>query len=272
MSKIIGIDLGTTNSCVSVMEGSEPVVIANNEGKRTTPSVVAFVEGGERKGGDPAKRQAITNPKKTVYSIKRFMGHTFDEVSGEAKRVPYTVVKGENNTPRVEIDDRKYTPQEISAIILQKMKKTAEDFLGQEVTEAVITVPAYFNDAQRQATKEAGEIAGLKVKRIINEPTAAALAYGLDKKGKEQKIAVYDLGGGTFDISILKLISTTEGDIYQVLSTNGDTHLGGDNIDNALLNLARGEIHAKSGVELDPRGEAIQDRRCKGYRPHSGMP
>jgi molecular chaperone DnaK len=200
MGKIIGIDLGTTNSCVAVMEGNEAVVIANNEGKRTTPSVVAFVEGGERKVGDPAKRQAITNPRKTVYSIKRFMGHTYDEISSEVGRVPYEVVKGDNNSPRVQIDDRKYTPQEISAIILQKMKKTAEDFLGTEVTEAVITVPAYFNDAQRQATKEAGEVAGLKVKRIINEPTAAALAYGMDKKGKDMKIVVFDCGGGTHDV------------------------------------------------------------------------
>ncbi len=204
MSKIIGIDLGTTNSCVSVMEGNEPVVIPNSEGKRTTPSIVAFVEGGERKVGDPAKRQAITNPTKTVYSIKRFMGHTFDEVTKEIARVPYKIVKGDNNTPRVLIDDRKYTPQEISAMILQKMKKTAEDYLGHEVTEAVITVPAYFNDAQRQATKEAGEIAGLKVKRIINEPTAAALAYGLDKKHTDQKIVVFDCGGGTHDVSVLE--------------------------------------------------------------------
>src|SRR3989344_334235 len=223
MSKIIGIDLGTTNSCVSVMEGNEPVVIPNSEGRRTTPSIVAFVENGERKVGDPAKRQAITNPKKTIYSIKRFMGHTFDEVSKEAARVPYKVIKGDNNTPRVEIDDRKYTAQEISAIILQKMKKTAEDYLGHEVSEAVITVPAYFNDAQRQATKEAGEIAGLKVKRIINEPTAAALAYGLDKK-KSETVAVYDLGGGTFDISILELADG----VFEVKSTAGDTFLGGD--------------------------------------------
>ena len=228
MSKIIGIDLGTTNSCVSVMEGNEPVVIPNSEGKRTTPSIVAFVEGGERKVGDPAKRQAITNPIKTVYSIKRFMGHTFDEVTKEITRVPYKVVKGDNNTPRVLIDDRKYTPQEISAMILQKMKKTAEDYLGHEVTEAVITVPAYFNDAQRQATKEAGEIAGLKVKRIINEPTAAALAYGLDKKHTDQKIVVFDCGGGTHDVSVLEL-----GDgVFEVKSTDGDTHLGGDDFDN----------------------------------------
>src|SRR5215469_14124416 len=231
MSKIIGIDLGTTNSCVAVMEGNEPVVIANSEGKRTTPSVVAFVDNGERKVGDPAKRQAITNPTKTIYSIKRFMGNQFNEVTKEAERVPYSVVKGDNNTPRVEIDDRKYTPQEISAMILQKMKKTAEDYLGQEVTEAVITVPAYFNDAQRQATKEAGEIAGLTVRRIVNEPTAAALAYGLDKQGKDEKIAVFDLGGGTFDISILEL-----GDgVFEVKSTNGDTHLGGDDFDKRII-------------------------------------
>jgi len=215
MAKIIGIDLGTTNSCVSVMEGNEAVVISNNEGKRTTPSVVAFVEGGERKVGDPAKRQAITNPKKTIYSIKRFMGLSYEDAQRELKRVPYQVVKGDNNTPRVEIDDRKYTPQEISAIILQKMKKTAEDYLGTEITEAVITVPAYFNDAQRQATKEAGEIAGLKVKRIINEPTAAALAYGLDKRSKDMKIVVFDCGGGTHDVSVLEL-----GDgVFEVKST-----------------------------------------------------
>src|SRR5688572_785897 len=246
MGKIIGIDLGTTNSCVSVMEGNEPVVIANNEGKRTTPSVVAFVEGGERKVGDPAKRQAITNPKKTVYSIKRFMGHTFDEVRDEVKRVPYNVVQGDNNTPRVQIDDRKYTPQEISAIILQKMKKTAEDYLGTEVTEAVITVPAYFNDAQRQATKEAGEIAGLKVKRIINEPTAAALAYGLDKKGKEMKIVVFDCGGGTFDISILEL-----GDgVFEVKSTDGDTRLGGDDFDQVIIEWLADEFKKDEALDL----------------------
>jgi molecular chaperone DnaK len=254
MSKIIGIDLGTTNSCVSVMEGSEPVVIANNEGKRTTPSVVAFVEGGERKVGDPAKRQAITNPKKTVYSIKRFMGHTYDEISGEVKRVPYTVVKGDNNTPRVEIDDRKYTPQEISAIILQKMKKTAEDFLGQEVTEAVITVPAYFNDAQRQATKEAGEIAGLKVRRIINEPTAAALAYGMDKKGKEMKIVVFDCGGGTHDVSVLEL-----GDgVFEVKSTDGDTHLGGDDFDQVIIDWLADEFKKDEGIDLRQDPMALQ--------------
>ncbi|MBL4586819.1 MAG: Hsp70 family protein, partial [Flavobacteriales bacterium] len=220
MSKIIGIDLGTTNSCVSVMEGNEPVVIPNSEGRRTTPSIVAFIEGGERKVGDPAKRQAITNPTKTIASIKRFMGSSFDEVAKEVARTSYKVVKGNNNTPRVKIDDREYTPQEISAMVLQKMKKTAEDYLGTEVSEAVITVPAYFNDAQRQATKEAGEIAGLTVKRIINEPTAAALAYGLDKKSEDSTIAVFDLGGGTFDISILEL-----GDgVFEVKSTNGNTH------------------------------------------------
>ncbi|MGE4586583.1 MAG: Hsp70 family protein, partial [Mangrovibacterium sp.] len=227
MGKIIGIDLGTTNSCVAVMEGNEPVVIPNSEGKRTTPSVVAFVENGERKIGDPAKRQAITNPQKTIFSIKRFMGETFAQVQKEVSRVPYKVVQGDNNTPRVLIDDRKYSPQEISAMVLQKMKKTAEDYLGQEVTEAVITVPAYFSDAQRQATKEAGEIAGLTVRRIINEPTAASLAYGLDKMNKDMKVAVFDLGGGTFDISILEL-----GDgVFEVKSTDGDTHLGGDDFD-----------------------------------------
>ncbi|MDI1354231.1 MAG: molecular chaperone DnaK [bacterium] len=254
MGKIIGIDLGTTNSCVSVMEGNEPVVIANNEGKRTTPSVVAFVEGGERKVGDPAKRQAITNPKKTVYSIKRFMGHTFDEVSDEAKRVPYSVVKGDNNTPRVQIDDRKYTPQEVSAIILQKMKKTAEDYLGTEVTEAVITVPAYFNDAQRQATKEAGEIAGLKVKRIINEPTAAALAYGMDKKNKDMKIVVFDCGGGTHDVSVLEL-----GDgVFEVKSTDGDTHLGGDDFDQVIIDWLADEFKKEEGLDLRLDPMALQ--------------
>ncbi len=254
MSKIIGIDLGTTNSCVAVMEGNEPVVIANNEGKRTTPSVVAFVEGGERKVGDPAKRQAITNPTKTIYSIKRFMGHTFDEVSKEVSRIPYTIVKGENNTPRVQIDDRKYTPQEISAIILQKMKKTAEDFLGHEVTEAVITVPAYFNDAQRQATKEAGEIAGLKVKRIINEPTAAALAYGLDKKSKDMKIVVFDCGGGTHDVSVLEL-----GDgVFEVKSTDGDTHLGGDDFDQVIIDWLAEEFKKDEGIDLRKDPMALQ--------------
>ncbi|PPL00931.1 molecular chaperone DnaK [Parapedobacter indicus] len=255
MAKIIGIDLGTTNSCVAVMEGNEPVVITNNEGKRTTPSIVAFVENGERKVGDPAKRQAITNPKKTVYSIKRFMGTNYDEASKEAKRVPYTVVKGDNNTPRVEIDDRKYTPQEISAMILQKMKKTAEDFLGQEVTEAVITVPAYFNDAQRQATKEAGEIAGLNVKRIINEPTAAALAYGLDKSNKDMKIAVFDCGGGTHDVSVLEL-----GDgVFEVKSTDGDTHLGGDDFDQVIIDWLNDEFkNDNNGFDLSKDPMALQ--------------
>ncbi len=252
MGKIIGIDLGTTNSCVSVMEGNEPVVIANAEGKRTTPSVVAFVEGGERKVGDPAKRQAITNPTKTVASIKRFMGHTYDEVKSEG--VPYEVVKGDNNTPRVKIDDRNYTPQEISAMILQKMKKTAEDYLGTEVTEAVVTVPAYFNDAQRQATKEAGEIAGLTIKRIINEPTAAALAYGLDKKGVDQKIVVFDFGGGTHDVSILEL-----GDgVFEVLATDGDTHLGGDDVDNILINWLADEFLNDEGIDLRKDPMALQ--------------
>jgi molecular chaperone DnaK len=246
MGKIIGIDLGTTNSCVSVMEGNEAVVIPNAEGKRTTPSIIAFVEGGEIKVGDPAKRQAVTNPTKTIASIKRFMGQSFSEVSAEAKRVSYNVVKGDNNTPRVDIDGRLYSAQELSAMTLQKMKKTAEDYLGQTVTEAVITVPAYFNDAQRQATKEAGEIAGLKVMRIINEPTAAALAYGLDKKGKDQKIAVYDLGGGTFDISVLEL-----GDgVFEVLSTNGDTHLGGDDFDHEIIDWLANEFNTEEGIDL----------------------
>jgi molecular chaperone DnaK len=254
MSKIIGIDLGTTNSCVAVMEGNEPVVIANNEGKRTTPSVVAFVEGGERKVGDPAKRQAITNPKKTIYSIKRFMGTSYEESLKESTRVPYTIVKGDNNTPRVEIDGRKYTPQEISAIILQKMKKTAEDYLGTEVTEAVITVPAYFNDAQRQATKEAGEIAGLKVRRIINEPTAAALAYGLDKKGKDMKIVVFDCGGGTHDVSVLEL-----GDgVFEVKATDGDTHLGGDDFDNVIIDWLADEFKKDEGIDLRQDPMALQ--------------
>jgi len=254
MGKIIGIDLGTTNSCVSVMEGNEPVVISNAEGKRTTPSVVAFVEGGERKVGDPAKRQAITNPTKTIYSIKRFMGSSFDEVKEEATRVPYKVVKGDNNTPRVVIDDRNYTPQEISAIILQKMKKTAEDYLGHEVSEAVVTVPAYFNDSQRQATKEAGEIAGLTIKRIINEPTAAALAYGLDKKGIDQKIVVFDFGGGTHDVSILEL-----GDgVFEVLSTDGDTHLGGDDVDNAIITWLAEEFKSDEGLDLREDPMALQ--------------
>ncbi|MDR1592473.1 MAG: molecular chaperone DnaK [Prevotellaceae bacterium] len=254
MGKIIGIDLGTTNSCVAVLEGNEPSVIANSEGKRTTPSVVAFLENGERKVGDPAKRQAVTNPKKTVYSIKRFMGETYDRVSKEVERVPYKVVKGNHNTPCVEIDGRNYTPQEISAIILQKMKKTAEDYLGQEVTDAVITVPAYFSDAQRQATKEAGEIAGLKVRRIVNEPTAAALAYGLDKAHKDMKIAVFDLGGGTFDISILEL-----GDgVFEVKSTNGDTHLGGDDFDHAIIDWLVAEFKNDEGADLTKDPMALQ--------------
>lgn len=254
MSKIIGIDLGTTNSCVSVMEGNEPVVIPNAEGKRTTPSIVGFVEGGERKVGDPAKRQAVTNPTKTVYSIKRFMGNKFSESSKEAKRVPYGVVKGDNNTPRVDIDGRLYSPQEISAMVLQKMKKTAEDYLGQDVTEAVITVPAYFNDAQRQATKEAGEIAGLKVRRIINEPTAAALAYGMDKKGIDQKIVVFDFGGGTHDVSVLEL-----GDgVFEVLATDGDTHLGGDDVDEKIINWLAEEFKSEEGIDLREDPMALQ--------------
>lgn len=254
MSKIIGIDLGTTNSCVSVMEGNEPVVIPNAEGKRTTPSIVAFVEGGERKVGDPAKRQAVTNPVNTVYSIKRFMGNKFSESKMEAERVPYKVVKGDNDTPRVDIDGRLYTPQEISAMVLQKMKKTAEDYLGTEVKEAVVTVPAYFNDAQRQATKEAGEIAGLKVSRIINEPTAAALAYGLDKSGQDKKIAVYDLGGGTFDISILEI-----GDgVFEVLSTNGDTHLGGDDFDQVIIDWLADEFNKEENMDLRKDPMALQ--------------
>ena len=254
MSKIIGIDLVTTNSCVSVMEGNEPVVIPNSEGKRTTPSIVAFVEGGERKVGDPAKRQAITNPEKTIASIKRFMGESFSKVQKEAGRVPYKVVKGDNDTPRVLIDDRKYTPQEISAMILQKMKKTAEDYLGHEVKEAVVTVPAYFNDAQRQATKEAGEVAGLKVSRIINEPTAAALAYGLDKSDKDRTIAVFDLGGGTFDISVLEL-----GDgVFEVKSTNGDTHLGGDDFDQVLIDWMAEEFKSEENIDLRQDPMALQ--------------
>ena len=254
MGKIIGIDLGTTNSCVSVFEGNEPVVIANSEGKRTTPSVVAFVDGGERKVGDPAKRQAITNPKKTIFSIKRFMGETYDQVQKEIARVPYSVVRGDNNTPRVDIDGRQYTPQEISAMILQKMKKTAEDYLGHEVTEAVITVPAYFSDSQRQATKEAGQIAGLDVKRIVNEPTAAALAYGVDKANKDMKIAVFDLGGGTFDISILEFGSG----VFEVLSTNGDTHLGGDDFDQVIIDWLAGEFQAEEGIDLKQDPMALQ--------------
>ena len=254
MGKIIGIDLGTTNSCVSVFEGNEPVVIANSEGKRTTPSVVAFVDGGERKVGDPAKRQAITNPKKTIFSIKRFMGETYDQVQKEISRVPYSVVRGDNNTPRVDIDGCAYTPQEISAMILQKMKKTAEDYLGQEVTEAVITVPAYFSDSQRQATKEAGQIAGLDVKRIVNEPTAAALAYGIDKANKDMKIAVFDLGGGTFDISILEFGSG----VFEVLSTNGDTHLGGDDFDQVIIDWLASEFKAEEGIDLKQDPMALQ--------------
>jgi molecular chaperone DnaK len=254
MGKIIGIDLGTTNSCVSVMEGNEPVVIANSEGKRTTPSVVAFVEGGELKVGDPAKRQAITNPTKTISSIKRFMGSSFDETKKETGRVPYKVVKGDNNSPRVDIDGRLYTPQEISAMILQKMKKTAEDYLGHEVSEAVVTVPAYFNDAQRQATKEAGEIAGLTIKRIINEPTAAALAYGLDKKGIDQKIVVFDFGGGTHDVSVLEL-----GDgVFEVLATDGDTHLGGDDVDEAIIAWLADEFKSEEGLDLRQDPMALQ--------------
>ncbi len=254
MSKIIGIDLGTTNSCVSVMEGNEPVVIPNAEGKRTTPSIVAFIEGGERKVGDPAKRQAVTNPLKTVYSIKRFMGNKFSECAKEIKRVPYKVVKGDNDTPRVDIDGRLYTPQEISAMVLQKMKKTAEDYLGHEVSEAVVTVPAYFNDAQRQATKEAGEIAGLKVSRIINEPTAAALAYGMDKKHVDKKIVVFDFGGGTHDVSILEL-----GDgVFEVLSTDGDTHLGGDDVDEKIINWLAEEFMNDEKIDLRKDPMALQ--------------
>ncbi len=254
MGKIIGIDLGTTNSCVAVMEGNEPNVIINSEGKRTTPSVVAFAENGERKIGDPAKRQAVTNPLKTIYSIKRFMGETYDRVTKEAERVSYKVVRGDNNTPRVDIDGKLYSPQEISAMVLQKMKKTAEDYLGQEVKEAVITVPAYFSDSQRQATKEAGEIAGLNVKRIINEPTAAALAYGLDKKNKDMKVAVFDLGGGTFDISILEL-----GDgVFEVKSTNGDTHLGGDDFDHKIIDWLAEEFRNENGIDLRQDPMALQ--------------
>ncbi len=259
MGKIIGIDLGTTNSCVAVMEGNEPVVIPNSEGKRTTPSIVAFLDKGERKVGDPAKRQAITNPTKTIYSIKRFMGNSFSEVSTEVSRVPYKVIKGDNNTPRVQIDDRNYTPQEISAMVLQKMKQTAQDYLGQDITEAVITVPAYFNDAQRQATKEAGEIAGLKVMRIINEPTAAALAYGLDKKHEDMKIVVFDCGGGTHDVSILEL-----GDgVFEVKSTDGDTHLGGDDFDQKIIDWLADEFASNEGEGLDLRKDAMALQRLK---------
>ena len=254
MGKIIGIDLGTTNSCVSVFEGNEPTVIANSEGKRTTPSVVAFVEGGERKVGDPAKSQAVTNPLRTIYSIKRFMGESYDQVQKEIARMPYRVVRGENNTARVEADGRQYTPQEISAMILQKMKKTAEDYLGQEVTEAVITVPAYFSDSQRQATKEAGQISGLEVKRIVNEPTAAALAYGIDKANKDMKIAVFDLGGGTFDISILEF----GGGVFEVLSTNGDTHLGGDDFDHVIIDWLVQEFKNDEGADLSADPMAMQ--------------
>ena len=253
MGKIIGIDLGTTNSCVAVFEGNEPVVIANSEGKRTTPSVVGFLKDGERKVGDPAKRQAITNPKNTVYSIKRFMGETYEQSRKEAEAMPYTVVN-DNGYPRVEIEGRKYTPQEISAMILQKMKKTAEDYLGQEVSEAVITVPAYFSDSQRQATKEAGEIAGLKVQRIVNEPTAAALAYGVDKANKDMKIAVFDLGGGTFDISILEF----GGGVFEVLSTNGDTHLGGDDFDQVIIKWLADDFKAEEGIDLTKDPMAMQ--------------
>ncbi len=254
MGKIVGIDLGTTNSCVAVMEGNEPVVIPNSEGKRTTPSMLAFVENGERKVGDPAKRQAITNSEKTIYSIKRFMGETYDRVQKERNRISYKVEKGDNNTPRIRIDDRTYTPQELSAMVLQKMKKTAEDYIGQEVTEAVITVPAYFNDSQRQATKEAGEIAGLEVKRIINEPTAASLAYGLDKKSSDIKVAVFDLGGGTFDISILEL-----GDgVFEVKSTNGDTHLGGDDFDHVIIDWLAEEFKKDEGIDLKKDPMALQ--------------
>src|ERR1700752_865995 len=254
MGKIIGIDLGTTNSCVAVMEGNEPVVIANEEGRRTTPSIVAFLKNGERKVGDPAKRQAITNPQNTITSVKRFMGRRYDEVTEEISHWSYKVIKGDNNTVRIDIDGRLYTPQEISAMVLQKMKKTAEDYLGHEVTEAVITVPAYFNDAQRQATKEAGEIAGLKVRRIINEPTAAALAYGLDKKHKNMKIAVFDLGGGTFDISILEL---GEG-VFEVKSTNGNTHLGGDDFDQVIVDWLADEFKKDEGLDLRKDPMALQ--------------
>ena len=254
MSKIIGIDLGTTNSCVAVMEGNEPVVIPNSEGKRTTPSIVSFADNGERKIGDPAKRQAITNPRKTIYSIKRFMGSSFSEVAKEVDRVPYAVVKGDNNTPRVQIDDRMYTPQELSAMILQKMKKTAEDYLGYEVKEAVVTVPAYFNDAQRQATKEAGEIAGLTVKRIINEPTAAALAYGFDKAQKDMKIVVFDCGGGTHDVSVLEL----GGGVFEVKSTDGDTHLGGDDFDHVIIEWLADEFKAEENIDLKKDPMALQ--------------
>jgi molecular chaperone DnaK len=259
MSKVIGIDLGTTNSCVAVMEGNEPVVIANSEGRRTTPSIVAFLKDGERKIGDPAKRQAVTNPKNTIYSIKRFMGSNFDETKKETSRVPYAVEKGDNNTPRVNIDGRMYTPQEISAMILQKMKKTAEDYLGTEVKEAVITVPAYFNDAQRQATKEAGEIAGLNVRRIINEPTAAALAYGLDKTGKKDlKVVVFDCGGGTHDVSVLEMYDVDGTGTFEVKSTDGDTHLGGDDFDQVIIDWLADEFKAEEGMDLRIDAMALQ--------------
>src|SRR5210317_2673010 len=258
MGKIIGIDLGTTNSCVSVMEGNEPVVIPNSEGKRTTPSIVAFVENGERKVGDPAKRQAITNPTKTISSIKRFMGETYDQVAKEVARVPYKVVKGDNNTPRVQIDDRKYSPQEISAMVLMKMKKTAEDYLGEEVKEAVVTVPAYFNDSQRQATKDAGKIAGLDVKRIINEPTAAALAYGMDKKRGDKKIAVFDLGGGTFDVSVIEIAEVDGEHQFEVLATNGDTFLGGEDFDLRVIEYLASEFERESGVDIKADPLAMQ--------------
>jgi molecular chaperone DnaK len=262
MSKVIGIDLGTTNSCVAVMEGNEPVVIANSEGRRTTPSIVAFLKDGERKIGDPAKRQAVTNPQNTIYSIKRFMGSNFDETKKETSRVPYSVEKGDNNTPRVNIDGRMYTPQEISAMILQKMKKTAEDYLGMEVKEAVITVPAYFNDAQRQATKEAGEIAGLNVRRIINEPTAAALAYGLDKTGKKDlKVVVFDCGGGTHDVSVLEMYDVDGTGTFEVKSTDGDTHLGGDDFDQVIIDWLADEFKAEEGIDL--RSDAMALQRLK---------
>src|ERR1700712_5753539 len=261
MGKIIGIDLGTTNSCVSVMEGNEPVVIANEEGRRTTPSVVAFLKNGERKVGDPAKRQAITNPTNTISSVKRFMGRRYDEVTNEISHWSYKVVKGDNNTCRIDIDGRQYTPQEISAMVLQKMKKTAEDYLGQEVTEAVITVPAYFNDAQRQATKDAGEIAGLTVRRIVNEPTAAALAYGLDKK-KDEKIAVYDFGGGTFDVSILEVGES----VVDVLATHGDTHLGGDNIDIRIMDWLIAEFKKDNGLDISKDKMVLQRLKEAGEK------
>jgi molecular chaperone DnaK len=258
MGKIIGVDLGTTNSCVAVMENGEPVVITNSEGKRTTPSIVAFINGGERKIGDPAKRQAVTNPTKTISSIKRFMGTSYDEVKKELSKVPYSIVKGDGNVPRVSIDDRNYSPQEISAVVLQKMKQTAEDYLGESVTEAVITVPAYFNDAQRQATKEAGEIAGLTVKRIINEPTAAALAYGLDKMSKDMKIVVFDCGGGTHDVSILEL----GGGVFEVLSTDGDTHLGGDDFDQVIVDFMVDEFKKSTdGLDVTKDSMALQRLR-----------